>query len=760
MKTISMKGYYSGGAILLRTGKLLIALALLAVAHSAYANTCESRFPLSTEGRYIVDACGDRFKLKAGNWYGASGSQYPDSTAHHGGVDTHEIPYGLDRKPLTELVGMIQQLGLNSVRLPFSNEIIHKSTPIPDSAVAANPQLQGKNPLEVYDAVVEALTSAGIAVILNNHTSSSKWCCNYDENGLWHNVRSDGYQQSSAQWVQDWVDMVTRYKDNKMVIGADLRNEIRTVPYDSTGAIFESPNWADGDDNSWWNASMWAGDRILTEASSDILIIVEGINWWGSLPAFGGERPHLKPAKDLSVQLKKSNKLVYGAHNYGYIGPNSTGAADGPGSWGSGPQYRDMDKATLYSTLDSEWGFALDSDKMYTAPVWVSEFGINGVNNSAEDRAWFANLVDYMIDRDLDFAYWPIFENSDWALTEQDLSGLKVTKTSDTRKGDWERLIAHNGVQGPVTPAASFTQLAMPYSNWNFNKSMTIGDWDGGANKATCPDGQRLVGLSHSGHRGLCSDVATGDLWSADKATSTVTVYEGGVGSHGSGDWAGGFTKYECPAGYYASGYSKRWWGTSGVHCSKANKTLSNICHTIWFDQGDNRASSKGGDWAQGHYKGQVADDEYVAGIAQRDGDASALLACKVDLPEYFSLKNRKSGLCLDVSGGGTANGTNVQSWSCNGSDAQKWKYEPSTGFIRSKLGKCLHNHGGNSSGNNVTLWDCTNQSNFRFDFDGEAIRARDYWSIAIDAYGTWSGANVGQWWYHGGSNQKWQKVY
>lgn len=30
--------------------------------------------PLSTRGRWIVDADGDRFKLRSGNWHGASGT--------------------------------------------------------------------------------------------------------------------------------------------------------------------------------------------------------------------------------------------------------------------------------------------------------------------------------------------------------------------------------------------------------------------------------------------------------------------------------------------------------------------------------------------------------------------------------------------------------------------------------------------------------------------------------------------------------------
>jgi hypothetical protein len=35
----------------------------------------------------------------------------------------------------------------------------------------------------------------------------------------------------------------------------------------------------------------------------------------------------------------------------------------------------------------------------------------------------------------------------------------------------------------------------------------------------------------------------------------------------------------------------------------------------VWFDRGDSR-SGGGGDFANGNYKGQCADDEYLAGVA------------------------------------------------------------------------------------------------------------------------------------------------
>jgi Ricin-type beta-trefoil lectin domain len=42
----------------------------------------------------------------------------------------------------------------------------------------------------------------------------------------------------------------------------------------------------------------------------------------------------------------------------------------------------------------------------------------------------------------------------------------------------------------------------------------------------------------------------------------------------------------------------------------------------------------------------------------------------------YFKLTAKHSGKCLDVAGGGTANGAKVQQWSCNGLNQQKWTFQ------------------------------------------------------------------------------------
>ncbi|GAA2577014.1 hypothetical protein GCM10010435_61460 [Winogradskya consettensis] len=65
-------------------------------------------------------------------------------------------------------------------------------------------------------------------------------------------------------------------------------------------------------------------------------------------------------------------------------------------------------------------------------------------------------------------------------------------------------------------------------------------------------------------------------------------------------------------------------------------------------------------------------------------------------------------GKCVDVSNAGTADGTAVQLWSCNGSRAQSWAYTPGPGGTLRALGKCLDvSNGGTADRTKVQLWTC-----------------------------------------------------
>jgi endoglucanase len=571
--------------------------------------------PLSTRGRYVVDATGQRFKLMSANWGGAQGSylgsgDVNDPANHANRERSHNIPIGLDRAPLATMLADLHTLGINSIRLPFADALVRDTTVVPDAAVAANPQLRGKTPLQVFDAVVAALTGDGFAVILNNHSTTYRWCCGLDANERWNSG------QSTEQWIADWVFMAERYRANKRVVGADLRNEVRRDTWDD-------PNWGWGNEHDLYWAYQRAGERILRTAP-DLLLIMEGINWYGIPTAITPHgRPHLKPVRNLSHTLMASNKLVYAAHYYAFTGPANTGADSG---WGatSDPRYRDFSAEQLASVVDSESLFVTQDGQHFTAPVWISEFGARGRGETDQKTmAWLRNFTDILARADVDFAWWPAIgwatgdmPNETFALLSYRADGSRfgIDVPGDWRAADWRKLIEAPRKTGLVAPAPRWNMLNLDFADHNASATMQAKpDWSYGNRKGTCPDTQRLAGLARSSSRGLCGEPNTPARTSA---APVVVTDERHVTD---GDWAWGYNKLQCPANTFAIGYSVHDNAMSALLCAPADRALSKAGRNVWLDRGDNRPAGGGStasDWSPGYYKGQCADNEYIAGVA------------------------------------------------------------------------------------------------------------------------------------------------
>jgi aryl-phospho-beta-D-glucosidase BglC (GH1 family) len=589
--------------------------------------------PLSTSGRYVVDATGNRFKMIGGNWDGAqghylgSGSTTDPADNEHGEV-SYNVPLALDRAPISQILSDFHRLGINTIRLPFANALIHDTSTVPDAAVAANPQLRGETPLQVYDAVVSALTNDGIAVILNNHTTSYRWCCGLDGNERWNSA------QSTQQWESDWLFMVNRYKANKRVVGADLRNEVRRDTWDN-------PNWGWYDSHDEYAAFEEAGNQILA-ADPDMLVIMEGINWSG-IPGLGSYgRPTLTPVANLSNTLITSNKLVYAAHFYAYTGPNNTGAASGSAGSTSDPRYEDFTPDQLASVVNQEALFVTQSGQHFTAPVWVSEFGAAGRGSTdTKEQAWFDNFTNILAADDTDFAIWPLIGYTDssgnlqdnWSLLSYDASGhrLGLTDPGDWRLADWNKLVSAPAHTGPVPTPAHWNMLDLDHADYDVSATMLArSDWSYGNRKGDCPDTERLMALGRSDSRGLCTDSSEPAKGSGAWTTVTDERYVT------EGDWASGYNKLQCPDNTFAVGYSVNGNAMSALLCAPSASPLPTAGHDVWFDHGDNRPAGGGStasDWAPGYYKGQCADNEYVAGVAYtwnwNDGGVPDALLCR-----------------------------------------------------------------------------------------------------------------------------------
>jgi aryl-phospho-beta-D-glucosidase BglC (GH1 family) len=299
----------------------------------------------STAGNQIIDAAGQAVKIAGVSWFGFEGET--------------QAPHGLWTRNWHEMMQEIAASGFNTIRLPFSSEMLHTAAPTDGIDFNLNPDLVGLTGLQIMDKVVGYAGQLGLRVILDHH--SNRIGVGVGEDGLWYRP---GEAYTEDRWVQDWQALATRYAGNATVIGADLHNE----PWAAT--------WGGGGANDWHRAAERAGNAVLA-ANPDWLVFVEGVAengstgyWWGG---------NLTGVRDNPVVLDVPNKLVYSAHDY----PNSVYAQ----SWFQQPGFGDQ----LAAKFDQMWGYIYREN---IAPVYLGEFGSR--LEDPKDQVWLDKLLAYL----------------------------------------------------------------------------------------------------------------------------------------------------------------------------------------------------------------------------------------------------------------------------------------------------------------------------------------------------------------------------
>ncbi|MEO1308223.1 MAG: cellulase family glycosylhydrolase, partial [Pseudomonadota bacterium] len=157
-----------------------------------------------TSGSDIVTEDGQPVQLIGANWFGAEGSTM--------------IPNGLWARNYRDMMDEMAESGINTLRIPISPDIL-TDEPVSDGLhKLLNPDLAGKTPIEVMDAIVDYASQIGIRIILDMHRIGSG--VGKQEDGLWF---SDDY--SVEDLASDWGTIAGRYAGNPTVIGADVFNE-------------------------------------------------------------------------------------------------------------------------------------------------------------------------------------------------------------------------------------------------------------------------------------------------------------------------------------------------------------------------------------------------------------------------------------------------------------------------------------------------------------------------------------------------------
>ncbi len=291
----------------------------------------------------------------------------------------------------TTMQGMVAD-GFNTIRIPW-NDVLVRNDPQPSAGTidyGLNPDLQGLGGMEVLDKIVSYAGQIGLKIIFDHHTNEggANGYGGQQPNGLWFDSGpgtngTDGGGNTgtvtAAQFQQDTLALVQRYRNNSTVIGYDLDNE----PLQN-GADGENLNWGEGGPTDIWQMYTTVGNAIQA-IQPQLLIICEGPQTYsneglglagigpeGDLSAVGGVDG--VPAKP--VVLNAGNQVVYSVHEYG---PeiDDFGANEQP--------------STFIPHMSADWGYLTANN---IAPVWIGEMGSN--LDTQEEQTWAATLVDYM----------------------------------------------------------------------------------------------------------------------------------------------------------------------------------------------------------------------------------------------------------------------------------------------------------------------------------------------------------------------------
>jgi len=133
-----------------------------------------------------------------------------------------------------------------------------------------------------------------------------------------------------------------------------------------------------------------------------------------------------------------------------------------------------------------------------------------------------------------------------------------------------------------------------------------------------------------------------------------------------------------------------------------------------------------------------------------------------------YKIVARHSGKALDVAGAGKTNGTNVDQWSYNSGENQKWVVthlgNNQYSIVGAQSGKALDVNGaGTTNGSNVLIWTYGGAANQKWTVTATSggyyrLTPTHATNMALDVNGasTTDGANVQIWTYGSGNNQQW----
>jgi len=155
----------------------------------------------------------------------------------------------------------------------------------------------------------------------------------------------------------------------------------------------------------------------------------------------------------------------------------------------------------------------------------------------------------------------------------------------------------------------------------------------------------------------------------------------------------------------------------SGVPSSTQNLYLTFAGGTGFLYDVDEFTLLKGATAGTGPIRGLGGKCLDVRGGATADGTQIQIYTCNGGASQTWTVTPNSTikafGKCLDVNGGASADGTKIQLWTCNGGGAQVWSAQADGTLRNPQSGKCLDvSNNSSADGQAVHLWTCHTGAN------------------------------------------------
>ncbi|EHI99454.1 glycoside hydrolase family 5 [Clostridium sp. DL-VIII] len=358
---------------------------------------------LHTNGSKILDSKGNEVRMTGIAWFGF---ETPNNSFH-----------GLWANTMDDILDKVADNGFNTLRVPLSVQLVNQwrqgTYPMPDSINDyVNPDLTGKNSLEILDMAIAKCKEKGIKVMLDMHR-----IINGSQSNTWY---TNDY--SVNDYEECWKWLTDHYKNDDTVIAMDIFNEPHGKVYQ--GEV--TAKWDNTTDiNNWKYEAEKVGEEIL-DINPNLLVMVEGVEtypkegfdyttkdvnnyygtWWGG---------NLRGVKDLPVTIANHpNQVVYSPHDYG---PSVSAQ-----TWFQSGFTKD---SLMKDAWEPNWFYI---QKENIAPLLIGEWG--GQMDGGDNQKWMQALADTIKENNMSHTFWCLNPNSGdtGGILEYDF------KTVDTQK--------------------------------------------------------------------------------------------------------------------------------------------------------------------------------------------------------------------------------------------------------------------------------------------------------------------------------------